>query len=66
MKIGSGMQVAYQLRLKYLQQALGAFKEIKILNLEKIFLDKYYNQSRGIAKITLELDSRLLIPRLVL
>ena len=65
-KIGTQMQVAYQLRLKYLQQALGAFKDIKILNLEKIFLEKYYNQSKDIAKITVKLDARLIIPRLLL
>jgi hypothetical protein len=63
---GVEMQKNLQQRLKFLQQGLGSFKDIKILGLEKYFLEQFYFLSLKIARITYKFESDLIYPKLVL
>ena len=62
---GGARQLHDGLRLQYIQEGLGAIKEIKLMRREQYFLDKYEVHNAGSAQINVKHGAMQQMPRLV-
>jgi len=66
LKWGKSRNLAEQVKIKIIQQGLGAIKEIKILNKENFFLEIFYNSQKKASSIQFKQNFFQSLPKVIL